>query len=97
MKLNILKKLSFVVGITSLLLFTGCGGQSSCCQNSEINTTVAVAVCDNANISEWSTIVKGDVVFGDEGSELQFDHDSANTKKVCAKVADTAYIIKQGG
>ncbi len=96
MKLNILKKLSFVVVITSLLLFTGCG-DNECCQNSEINTTVAVTVCDNANISAWTTIIKDDVVVGDEGSQLQFDHDSANTKKVCSKVADTAHIIIRPG
>ena len=93
MKLNIIKTSSLVVGIVSLLLFTGCSDQATF-EDSEIDVTIVV--CDDTNISAWTTIIKDDVVLGNEGSELQFDHDSSNNKKVCAKVADTAHIIRLG-
>ena len=92
MKLNTFQKSSLVVGL-SLLLFTGCSDQATF-EDSEINVTIAL--CDDNNISKWTTLVKDDVVLGNEGSQLQFDHDSANNKKVCVKVVNTAHIIRLG-
>ena len=85
---NIFKKTTLIASSLSILLFVGCGEGSA--KYTGVATTT-VASCSGA-ISTWTTVSSGDVVVGDNGAVLKFDHDSNGDKKVCV-VSGAAKVL----
>jgi len=85
-----INKLKIILITTlSLIALSGCGGGGSGSFESE-STEIVVTSCAGA-ISTWTTVSNGDVVSATSGSQLKFDHDSSNNKKVCV-VSGSAII-----
>ena len=89
--INIIK-LTLISLLASIIL-AGCGGGGGGSSASFENTTTGttVASCSGA-ISTWTTVNSGDTVSATSGSQIKFDHDSSNNKKVCV-VSGSATIL----
>jgi uncharacterized lipoprotein YehR (DUF1307 family) len=79
-----------LISTLSLMLLSGCGGGGGSDASFESgNTGTTVASCSGA-ISTWTTVNSGDVVSATSGTQLKFDHDSSNNKKVCVVITTPA-------
>ena len=86
------KKLFISISFASIV-FIGCGGGGG--DNASFTTQndgTAIVSCSNT-LNNWTQVTRGDVVVGDLGAILKFDHDSDNIKRVCVQEG-TAYIIE---
>lgn len=86
-KINIIK-LTFITLLASIVL-AGCGGGGSDASFENTTTGTIVASC-TLPLASWTTITTGDVVSATSGTQLKFDHDSSNNKKVCVVVTTPA-------
>lgn len=75
------------------IILTGCGGGggSDASFENPTPTGTVVASC-TLPLASWTTVNSGDVVSATSGSQVKFDHDSSNNKKVCV-VTGSATII----
>ena len=78
-----------IVTLLSLIALSGCGGGGASFENT--NTGTPIASCAGA-ISTWTTVSSGNVVSATSGTQLKFDHDSSNNKKVCV-VSGSATLL----
>jgi len=91
MKMINIIKLTLITLLASIIL-AGCGGGGSDASFENTTTTGVTAASCSGAISTWTTVTSGDVVSATDGSQLKFDHDSSNNKKVCV-VSGSATIL----
>ena len=77
--------------IVTIIALSGCGGGGGSASFENTPTGTAIVSC-TLPLASWTTVNSGAVVSATSGSQIKFDHDSSNNKKVCV-VSGSATLL----
>jgi hypothetical protein len=87
-----------IVTVTTVVLFTACGGGSNTLEGFDGNSFEKIAISQTCTpsdaVDEYFTLNSGDRVMKEsEGTEVSIFHDENSLKKICLN-SGSAYVIR---